>query len=950
MTSKPEIFFSYAWGDKQEQGESREQIVNELYNSLKQDGCNVKMDKHDLGYKGMITEFMKRIGKGQFVVVAISDKYLHSEYCMYELLEIYRKSNSETLELIEKIFPIVLDDAKIYTAEDEVDYIAFWEDSVKLLTEKLKNVNPANAIPQIENLRIRNEIANNIGTLCNVLRRMNTLNPALLSANNFSEIKKAIAERIAGIEQVYTTATDEAQIGIIPKLLTPPPFLSEVFLGRKDDLETIRKKLFEGDNLLLLVNGDGGVGKTTLAARYYHNHANSYQHLAWVLSEKNIANALLQLAVPLGIQFGEMMNSGERLELLVQKMAGLPRPCLLVIDNANEISDLEANYMALRRCPNFHLLLTTRITGFAKAATCKIGALAYAEALELFKELYTGHDTAEGYLFGKVYEAVGGNTLVIELLAKNLYAINTYQRHYSLGELVADLQKGLLAISKTKPVDITYHTDRLLKGEPLEIIETMYDISELSDAEKRLLSILAVLPAENIPFTSLQTVLPGTANLEDTLTSLAIKGWVEHNQFDSAFKISPVVQEITRKKNEDLVGDCSALIDRLIFLLDYEVGTGHFTNTSYKEAAVYARYGETVAGNFSVGDKIFIALLERLGSCHQTLGNLPMALHFYSLNVQLCKALCDAQPDDENLKNGLAIAYSKLGQTHGSLGNLSKALSYFELDATVLFKALFDSYPDNVGFKNGLAIAYSKLGETHGSLGNLSKALSYYEDATVLFKALFDSYPDNVGFKNGLAIAYSKLGETHGHLGNLSKALSYYEERSKLGKELFDAYRDNVGFKNGLAISYERLGQTHSSLGNLSKALSYYEERSKLGKELFEAYPDNVGFKNGLAIAYSKLGDTHGSLRNLSKALSYYEERSKLGKELFDAYPDNVDFKNGLAVSFSKLGTTHDSLGDMAKRNDYYLRAKALWQQLAKDFPEYVEFTNNLKWVNGKLA
>ncbi len=32
-----EIFFSYAWGDENEQGESREKIVNELYESLVRD-------------------------------------------------------------------------------------------------------------------------------------------------------------------------------------------------------------------------------------------------------------------------------------------------------------------------------------------------------------------------------------------------------------------------------------------------------------------------------------------------------------------------------------------------------------------------------------------------------------------------------------------------------------------------------------------------------------------------------------------------------------------------------------------------------------------------------------------------------------------------------------------------------------------------------------------------
>ncbi|MEL6945170.1 MAG: hypothetical protein AAFO82_21170, partial [Bacteroidota bacterium] len=49
----------------------------------------------------------------------------------------------------------------------------------------------------------------------------------------------------------------------IEKYLTIPPFQSDFFIGREQDLTAIHEKLFQGDNLLLLVNGRGGMGKTT---------------------------------------------------------------------------------------------------------------------------------------------------------------------------------------------------------------------------------------------------------------------------------------------------------------------------------------------------------------------------------------------------------------------------------------------------------------------------------------------------------------------------------------------------------------------------------------------------------------------------------------------------------------------------------------------------------------
>ncbi|MBL7793111.1 MAG: hypothetical protein JNK77_12350 [Saprospiraceae bacterium] len=59
----------------------------------------------------------------------------------------------------------------------------------------------------------------------------------------------------------------------IPHALTPPPFRTEVFVGREADLQNIHDRLFSPDgNLLLLVNGEGGIGKTTLAARYFFDY------------------------------------------------------------------------------------------------------------------------------------------------------------------------------------------------------------------------------------------------------------------------------------------------------------------------------------------------------------------------------------------------------------------------------------------------------------------------------------------------------------------------------------------------------------------------------------------------------------------------------------------------------------------------------------------------------
>ena len=749
----------------------------------------------------------------------------------------------------------------------------------------------------------------------------------------------------------------------IPKILSATlPFLPPFFLGREPDLKAVHEKLFSGENLLLLVNGEGGIGKTTFAAKYWREYENEYSHLAWVFTGNNLLDALLTLAPRLQLSFPETMPSEQRLTEMLAVMAGLKKPCLLVLDNANDADEIGKYYQDLNACANFHILLTTRITSFEEAATYPIPPLDEEHALALFKKHYPGHRDNDDELLKAIRIAVGGNTLVLELLAKNLAALNSDEVFYPLAGLLRDLQqKGLFRLAQEKTIKVACKQNRhgFIETRPTDVLAALYDevemVKPLNDEEKQLLSNLAMLPAENIAYAQLKVLLaPENAQaFSNTLSNLAERGWLEKSRpvtGGTQYKISPVVQEITRHKNRpQLLEHVRTLISSLIDKLAYEPGTGHFMNAGYEEAAMYAGYAATVISHVATADGNLAVLCNRIGSFHNTTGNLNQALSFFEECSRFEKELYKAYPDNVSFKNGLAVSYEKLGETHTALGHLDRALGFFE-DRSRLGKELYESYPDNASFKSGLAVSYSKLGETHTALGHLDQALEFFEDETGLFEELYEAYPDNVSFKNGLAVSYERLGDTHTALGHLERALEFFEDETGLFKELYESYPDNVSFKNGLAISYSKLGETHTALGHLDRALGFFENDLQLTKELYEAYPDNVSFKNGLAVSYSKLGVTHAALGNLDKALGFFEDCSRLCKELYEAYPDNVSFKNGLAVSYSQLGRFYrDQKSDKAMAKLNFEQCYRLWRELAVAYPAYVAFKNNLAWAKNAL-
>lgn len=181
-----QVFISYAWG-----GES-EMVVDKIYTSLTAKGVNIIRDKINLGYKGNIKSFMENIGKGQYVIIVISDKYLKSENCMFEMLEI--RNNGD---LYDRIFPVVLSDAGIYKETDRMNYLKFWEDQLVILKEKFRETDPENNLQAHIKITQYGQIKNIVDEITDMIRNMNTLTTQMHESSDFSELLQALEYKIS---------------------------------------------------------------------------------------------------------------------------------------------------------------------------------------------------------------------------------------------------------------------------------------------------------------------------------------------------------------------------------------------------------------------------------------------------------------------------------------------------------------------------------------------------------------------------------------------------------------------------------------------------------------------------------------------------------------------------------------------------------------------------------
>lgn len=204
--NKPKIFVSYAWKDESEA------LVDQLCVSFAAKGYQIIRDKSAMTYKDSIRDFMDKIGRGKFIIAVVSDKYMKSEYCMYEACRMFQSPAFR-----DRVFPIVLPDADIFSFRGQAAYLKYWASEYEALENEYKSIaadSPTMVAPLTERLRDIETTTRFINDFMSAVGDMNVLTSQIHLDSNFSQLIGAIETRMqsteAGSTQTEQNLTEEA--------------------------------------------------------------------------------------------------------------------------------------------------------------------------------------------------------------------------------------------------------------------------------------------------------------------------------------------------------------------------------------------------------------------------------------------------------------------------------------------------------------------------------------------------------------------------------------------------------------------------------------------------------------------------------------------------------------------------------------------------------------------
>lgn len=296
-------------------------------------------------------------------------------------------------------------------------------------------------------------------------------------------------------------------------LITNIPAPSSFFLGRENEMKTIKSKLNTFG--ICYVWGISGIGKSDLVCKYAKLEKPNYTNIIYMRFHKSIETSVAMLDQ---INYSGSYTLSERFNINCKILNNYQKETLVILDNFDICAENDPHFSWLTGC-DFDLIITSRMTPL-DVPNIHIRELTPLQIKELFKfhcdnELCPVSDST----IQAICEKLMYHTLVTILVAKAIK-----YTELSADEIIAALNQSLATLP-TQTM-ITLSKDARVKTEMYSnFISELFAFANLDRPEKMLLCMIAIMPLEGI--TKSQFLSYTGEKTLDTINSFVRLGYVE---------------------------------------------------------------------------------------------------------------------------------------------------------------------------------------------------------------------------------------------------------------------------------------------------------------------------------------------------------------------------------------------------------------------------------------
>jgi DNA-binding SARP family transcriptional activator/tetratricopeptide (TPR) repeat protein len=687
------------------------------------------------------------------------------------------------------------------------------------------------------------------------------------------------------------------------------PAVPADFVGRKEQIDRVARLLAPGTDPISLpiavIAGQGGVGKSTLAARVGHALAAGYpdgqlfvQLHGMTTTPVPPESALSRFLVALGDPVADLPSTLEGLsERYRSLLAG--RRVLVVLDDAANENQIRPLLPGAASCA---VLVTSRsrLPGLAGANLVDLETLTPDEARDLLVSL-AGADRIEAdqEAATRLAELCGQLPLAVRVAGTRL----ANRRHWSIGQFIdrlADEQRRL---------------DELRAGDQEVRASISLSYQALDDTDRAALRRLGALGLPNFPAWIVAALLDTTETAaEDAIERLVDGQLVSFARIDEAGQTRYQIHDLVRLyAAERAIADeepaarsaaVARVIDTWLSLVErigptrstWAVGPApDHSLTAQRVPATAAIASERPRAWFDAEEHSLISSVEQAAAM-----NLDVC-------ADLASALCRAVFSTDNLfsswnrtHDAALAAVRRTGNRRAEatllaeFGQLRYEQDRFAEARTCYLQAL-DAFRE-LGDSHGEATTLAAIGAACREQGYLPEALHFLGGAQTLLKEVDD--------RAAAASVARVAGSVHLELGDFEAARRQLVQ-ALAGFRALDSRR-------GLAMTLRSISLVHRARGDYERALRCAARAraicAEIGDELLEAYSVRA-----MAKAQIRLG-------RAAEALGPLEDVLRVCRTLHDRF--------GEALTLRTLGDLYLTEGRLGEAEEHLEAALYLWQVL----------------------
>ena len=707
------------------------------------------------------------------------------------------------------------------------------------------------------------------------------------TGNVFENAKNIVAGHIEAGGNVYTG--DVININYTPtklcKELTAkiPCLDADKIIGRTTELDELHQMLHSNKQVVVM-NGLGGIGKTTLAQVYARKYWDDYKHIAWITQttddiQFDFAN---EQALFHNLAIGkEFTDANAIFNEIVRKLKAVEeQPNLLIIDNAD--ASLEKLRDNLPHQPHWHILITSRqeLNGFTMK---RLDFLRLEDALLLFKTHYTRNEFSDEQIENLI-KAVEYHTLTIEILAKTA---ENYE--YNFEELFNAIKLDL----DTEISDIKHSENTIYRIG--SYLSSIFKLNKLEPEEIWLIKQIVCLPSEYITYDVIkELILENKSNkkLRLILNKLAKKGWLLKNTESDSYKMHRIISEVINQQQQITIAECSFLIEMITDKLKVDD-----TKDNPVEKFQWIPYGNELLTIFEIYESKTVDEENKISILQNNLAlRLKDLGDYLGAKKLLEKAMISDEKNYGKEHPSTAISYSNLALVLKDLGDYKEAKKLLEKAMISDEKNFGKDHPSTARCYSNLALALQGLGDyeeakdllgkamisdeknfgadhpstatTYSNLALVLSDLGDYEGAKELLEKAIISDEKNFGTEHpSTAIRYSNLALILKDLGDYQRA------KELLEKAIISAEKNFGADHPSTAISYSNLALVLQDLGDYEEAKKLMEKAMMSDEKNFGTeHPSTARCYSNLALLLYNLGDYKGALELSDKAVAVFQK------------------------------------------------------------------------------